>query len=339
MPHKKHSKAQQSRKFTHLTLGEREIIRKMKYRRASIADIARAVGKTPKTIYREIYRNSHPYWGWYHEKDAQRRVRDRRINARKWARRIDNDSVLEARVLQHLSKGLSPEQIAGYMKESGDVWGVSFKTIYRWIRREWQSRKHLLRYKGKSRTPYGTGRFTVRKNKKHISERPAIVEKRRRAGDWEADLVHGVRDDSMHCILTLNDRASGHNRMWKIETGVQSLPVCEAIVHLLQHFPVHTITCDNGTEFSAFEMIEERLGCSVYFSDPSKPQQRGSNENLNGLVRDYFPKGMSLEQVTNEDVQRVSKLLNWRPRKRFGYMCPAVVFSKMTGISLHKLMH
>jgi transposase, IS30 family len=158
--------------------------------------------------------------------------------------------MMEAHVEELLRAGLSPEQIAGYIERTGNLRKVCHKTIYSWVHRKWQSRKAFLRFKGKPRVPYGDKKRVWQPHKRHISERPLIVEKRRRVGDWEADLVHGTQDDSRHCLLTLNDRASGFCIIWKIQT-LYPLAVAHIMAIALRGLPVKTITCDNVLSWEA----------------------------------------------------------------------------------------
>jgi IS30 family transposase len=285
-------------------LAEREIIRRMLHR-SSCAEIARVLGKHRSTIARELKRNTNA-GGIYYEIHAQKAMLRRREAAKAPARIIENDLMLEVRVELLLRSGLSPEQIAGYIGRTGNLRRVCHRTIYAWVHRKWQSRKAFLRFKGKPRVPYGATKRMWQPHKRHISERPLVVEKRRRVGDWEADLVHGTQDDSRHCLLTLNDRASGFCVIWKIRT-LHPLPVAHIIALALKGLPVKTITCDNGIEFGQHRKIEKLLKCHVYFTDTHSPQQRGSNENLNGLIREYFPKGKSLAHVTQADATRASR--------------------------------
>jgi IS30 family transposase len=257
-------------------------------------------------------------------------TKERRVQAKRCNRRIDNDYLFQENIIKYLKNGFSPEQIHGYLHRVQHPDIVGKATIYRWLHRHWAARKHLLRYKGKPRVPYGSRKNSWQPKKRHISERPAIVKKRRRVGDWEVDLVHGIREDSMHCLLTIVERATGYGFIFKLVTGVAAGPVTEAIIRYMKQVPCYTITADNGIEFAQHKTIERALGCNVYFADPSSPQQRGTNENYNGLVREYFPKGMSLEHVTQQDADDVAYRLNMRPRKRFGYLSPATLFSRAT---------
>jgi IS30 family transposase len=296
-----------------------------------VREIANLLGKHRSTIFRELKRNKNA-GGLYYEPHAQSLLRKRRLDARARFRIIENDLQLEGYVEQLLKFGLSPEQVAGYMRRSVHERALSYRTVYRWVHRGWQSRKPLLRFRGKPRAPYGSRKNAWDPHKRHISERPLIVRKRERVGDWEADLVHGTQDDSRHCLLTLNDRATGFCIIRKI-TALDSNSVASVITSALLDLPVRTITCDNGFEFGRHKRLERALKCRVYFTDVNSPQQRGSNENLNGLVRQFFPKGRSMAHVTQLHATEAAIRLNGRPRKRFGYEAPRRLFATQTGRS------
>jgi IS30 family transposase len=245
---------------------------------------------------------------------------------------IDNDPQLEMQIVRLFENGLSPEEIVGYMRRAGHIRRLCHQTIYDWVHRQWQSRKEWLRFQGKPRVPYGKRRDAWQPDKRHISERPRIVKKRRRTGDWEGDLVHGCKDDSRHALLTLVDRASRFGIIWKI-TSLYPEYVAQVIILALRGLPVHTITFDNGFEFGHHKTIEKGLNCKVYFTDTNSPQQRGANENFNGLLRrPYFPKGSSLRHVNQNRCSEVAAALNGRPRKCLGYECPRTVFARMSGL-------
>jgi len=323
---------QASRKrYKQLTEYERGIIRRMFSQNVRIREIARVVEKDRSTIFRELGRNRNA-GGLYNEHHAQSSLKRRRINARAKLRIIENDILLEKQVEDLMKYGLSPDQIAGWMARHRQRRRVARSTVYRWIRRLWQSRKALLRTRGKVRATYGSKKDSWDLNKRHIRERPALVEKRERVGDWEADLVHGSQDDSNHCILSLVDRATGFCILRKL-TSLASEVCAAVIIRALEGLPAKTITCDNGWEFGRHQRIERSLGCRVYFTDVHSPQQRGSNENLNGLLRQYFPKGKSLKHVTQVQLNEIARRLNGRPRKRFGYASPRELFASMTGKS------
>ena len=196
-------------------------------------------------------------------------------------------------------------------------------TIYRYIGRHPELKRYLRR-QGRKRRNYGTKSNLSRyqANKRSIHERSVEVKSRKRVGDWEGDTIVG-KERKLR-IVTYVDRKSGYL--------VADLTTAKADdIHLLtkQQFnnkPCFTITYDNGSEFALHKMIEKNTKAFVYFADKGKPQQRGSNENANGLLRQYFPKGSSFATITNKDVQRVVRRLNSRPRKRLSYLTPRQVF-------------
>jgi transposase, IS30 family len=325
--------------YAHLTLADREIVRRLRTQKQSPAAIARILGKHRATVCRELRRNGTDNAGIpgtriYLAPHAHRRMLDRRRAAKATFRHIDRDTMLEAYVEEQLKKGYSPEQVAGVMRRLQHSQRLCHKTIYRWVHRRWQSRKSYLRFRGRPRVRYGEHKRLWQPHRRHISERPRLVEKRLRIGDWEGDLVHGTKDDSRHSLLTLNDRLSGLVVIWKLNT-LNPVAVAYHISHALKLLPVKTITFDNGWEFGQHRTIEKLIRCKVYFTDTHSPQQRGSNENLNGLIREYFPKGMSLAHVTQADATRVATILNGRPRKRLGYDTPRNVFARLTGMGHH----
>lgn len=323
-------------RYSQLTIEERGIIRRMKGRQ-SVAAIARILGKHRSTIAREIKRNTNE-GGIYVESHAQARMRRRRKAAKAPSLIIENDLGMQDYIEDFLKQHLSPEQIVGWMRRSGFSRRVCQRTIYDWVHRDWQSRKKYLRFKGRPRVPYGGRKSMWQPQKRHISERPSVVAQRERAGDWEGDLVHGTMDDLRHALLTLNDRASGNLIVKKIQT-LYPHTVAHIVEIALRGLPVHTITFDNGIEFGHHQTMEKLLKCQVYFTDTNSPQQRGSNENLNGLLREYFPKGKSLKHVTQLDASLAALSLNRRPRKRLGYCSPARVFADLTGLPEARILY
>ena len=168
-------------------------------------------------------------------------------------------------------------------------------------------------------------------NRRDITERPEIVDKRERVGDWEMDLVVGAAHKGM--LITVNERLTGLSlQKWISNKSADQVAV--GVIHLLAPFRehVHTITADNGLEFSQHELIASALEADIYFAKPYASWQRGSNENTNGLIRQYFPKGQPLDQVKEYEVHYSMQQLNNRPRKRHGYKTPIEMFTKSTGM-------
>jgi IS30 family transposase len=218
----------------------------------------------------------------------------------------------------------SPEQIAADLRKEGIV--ISCHAIYGWIRRSGRSKEltKRLRRKGK-RYRYSSEtacRWNKTKDKRNISERPVIIEELTRYGDLEGDTIFG--SDTKDRILSHVDRATGLVSL-SLVLGYDSYNVhLQTLKDVSRVFgaKVHTITYDNGTEFSAWKKTEEALGATIYFADPYKSCQRGRNENANGLVRDYFPKGTDFKTLTNQDVREVEDILNSRSRKRYNWRNP-----------------
>jgi IS30 family transposase len=240
-----------------------------------------------------------------------------------------------------LSQDLSPDQVAKVLKaENGGVGVVSHERIYRWIYDHPARQLGLkLRHRRHRRKPWRRGvKAGVIKHRRDIAERPAIVETRSRVGDWEADTVVGAGQAG--AMLTLTERATGviltHALPRKAAEAVRV-----AMIYLLGPLKafVKTITSDNGTEFARHQEIAAALEADFYFAQPHSPWQHGSNENGNGLLRQYFPKGMRLDAVPAADVHHAMQRLNTRPRKRFGYASPLQMFERLTGITqAHDLM-
>lgn len=323
--------------YTHLTFADRGIIRAMLKQKCSHREIARVLGKTRQTVWRELMRNrSSPVL--YYEVHANARMKGRRKAAKAKSLVIENDLGMQDYIEDFFKKHFSPEQIVGWMRRSGYSRSVCLRTIYRWVHRDWQSRKQFLRFKGRPRVPYGHRKTARQSHKRHISERPPIVSRKRRVGDWEADLVHGSKNDSRHCLLTINDRATNFLIIWKLYS-MHPWSVARMMELALRGLPVHTITVDNGFEFWHHKTIEKLLKCKVYFTDPNSPQQRGANENANGLVREFFPKGKSMAHVTQLHASLVALSLNRRPRKRLNFHTPARVFAMLSGLPESRVLY
>lgn len=286
------------------------------------ASIARALGVHRSTIIRELKRNRSPY-GQYKAEHAQslseKRMRSRRhytAMTRQMKSRID-------RLLIH--RQWSPEQITGRLRLLGKP-VVSHETIYRYV---WQEKRthgkdlyKYLRHKGRRRNKRGS-RYKSRgiPYRVGIEKRPEVVNQRNRFGDLEIDTIIGKNSRSV--IMTINDRESGILIMRKLYSK-KAGPLADAAIAAL--WPVrkelHTLTADNGTEFSRHRKIARRLGVQVFFARPYHSWERGSNENTNGLVRQYFHKGMDFEIINNDVINMVQKKINNRPRKRLGYLTP-----------------
>ena len=282
------------------------------------------------TIGREILRNGHANLSGYHSLIAEAKAKARRRSANRRRYRIVPGSFLASYCEKALRCELVPEQIAGRLRFVFGASGLCCETIYRWIYLDRPDLKHLLRSsKHGYRRKRGTNaRFAKREHdrKRHIWQRPEDIELRLHLGDWEGDTVHGGNHEGY--IATLVERVSGYLLARKLEFNTAQA-FREAVQIMFQDLPVRlrrTLTLDNGSEMNEFEALEENTGTAVYFARPYHSWERGTNENTNGLLRQYFPKKQSMAGVTQEDVDRAVLRLNTRPRKRLGYQSPHTVF-------------
>jgi IS30 family transposase len=304
--------------YAQITQEERYRIAEMKRLRLSIRAIAAELSRAPSTISREIRRNRKAD-GWYRAHTAGERTRARRRRSRRGVR-IAPETWRE--VVRLLRLWWSPEQIAGHLNNT-----ISHETIYVHIWRDKRRGGSLwthLRQAGKRRRKrYGAydsrGRLA---GKRHISERPSLVEGRTEPGHWEIDTVVGP-DRGRHSIVTMVERMTGFVVMGKIERHTAAECSAKVIELVARHAGrVATITADNGSEFHGYKDVEAACGVEFYFATPHHAWERGTNENTNGLIRQYLPKRTSLAKVTQADCDRIAEKLNSRPRKRLGYKTP-----------------
>jgi IS30 family transposase len=309
----------------HLTIEERYTIESLKARGESIASIAATLERNESTIRREISRSGTRKK--YNHKKANRAAKKRRSRCSN-GRRIGDE--LKKYVKQCLKKLWSPEQIAGTLrlrKKGTSAQLVSVKWIYNFIRQDKKAKGTLytyLRCQKIRRKKYGTGlskRGTI-PGRVDISQRPNIVKKRIRFGDWEGDTIIGAGHHQ--AIISLVDRMTRYAILIKVNTK-KARVVRSAIIRRLLRFKAnnHTMTFDNGTEFSDHKSIKRRLKIDVYFARPYSSYERGSNENTNGLVRQCFPKKTSFAIITKRALKKFENLLNNRPRKCIGFRTPA----------------
>lgn len=284
--------------------------------------IARQVGVHPSTISRELRRNGSPTL--YKAATANRQSDARRAAARKFCKPT---LWLRHHLPVWLEHGMSPEQIAQRLKQEHPDRTVSHEWIYRFLAADQRAGGELYKYlrhrRKRYRKRYGShDRRGLLRNRVPISERPVEAENRERLGDWEGDTMHGVGGN----LVTLVDRKSGYLRAYPVKRRTRR-QVTRAINLLLHGHDVHTLTLDNGREFAGHEQIAHRSQCQVFFADPYSSWQRGSNENANGLLRQYFPKGSDFSKLTTKTVSRVVAKINLRPRKRLGWKTPYEVYS------------
>ena len=292
--------------------------------------IAEQLGVHKSTVSRELSRNSDGRSGAYRPELAQRK-RDERQKAK--PKKKCFTSAIEQYVVSKLKQDLSPEQIVGKARRQG-VECVCAERIYQYV---WTDKKQggrlyrHLRTKGKKYAKRGSlkGKRGQIKDRVDIDQRPQIVEQKQRVGDVEMDLVIGKNHKG--ALLTINDRATGMLKMGYVESKEAAVVQAKA-VELLTDWKalLHTVTTDNGKEFAYHKKVSEELEVECYFAKPYHSWERGANENLNGLVRQYFPKGMNFGRITEQRVNEVVDILNQRPRKRFGFRSPEEVFQNAT---------
>lgn len=291
--------------------------------------IANAINKHPATIGRELKRNADGRNGIYKANLAERKCRDRH---REKTKKIKLTPEMIEKVENLLREDLSPEQVVGHCTKNG-IDCVSVESIYLLIWKDKKDNGDLhkhLRRKGrryKKRGAINTGRGQIA-DRIGIEKRPLIVEEKIRFGDLEADTIVGK--DHKGAIVTLNDRASGMLKMKKTATR-EANEVGHAINEMLDEWLpfINTITSDNGKEFAEHKRIAEKCQIDFYFANPYSPWERGANENLNGLIRQYFPKKTDFSTITDEQIKWVEKKLNNRPRKRYNFETPLEVMDKL----------
>lgn len=290
-------------------------------------EIAKEISVSPSTISREIARNTGGRG--YRPKQANEKALTRRKSAEK-SRSMTTG--MKKLITDYLLQEWSPEQISGYLKNQGEEC-VSHETIYQFILADKKQGGVLykqLRHLGKKRKKrYGSvDRRGQIKDRVSIDERPKSIDKRERIGDWEIDLVIGKGHKG--AVVTIVDRLSLMTLIAKVDSKHANL-VTEATIALLsdyKHNGAHTITADNGKEFSCHKQISQALGVDFYFAHPYSSWERGTNENTNGLIRQYLPKGCEFKSVNDETCRFVMDRLNNRPRKCLGYRTPKQVFEE-----------
>jgi IS30 family transposase len=309
-------------RYHQITSEERYRISALRQEGYCPAAIAWRLGRHRSTISREIQRNGSPWDGRYRPSKAQEQANGRRSRSRRNQRFEGLDWELVDSLLR---EKWSPEQVSGSLRKTGDL-SISHETIYRYV---WEDRRqggslyrHLRCSTKKRRKRYGRydsrGRLA---GKRHISERPASVEWRQAVGHWEIDTMMGVGNH--HCIVTLVERATGYLLIGKLASRTMG-ELARKTVGLVRKPPekFRTITADNGTEFHSYKDVEKATGVKFYFATPHHAWERATNENTNGLIRQYLPKRTSMAQVSQHDCNAIAKNLNTRPRKRHDYQTP-----------------
>ena len=314
--------------MSHLTFEQRYAIAVMYQNGKKKSEIAVTIGKDKSVITRELQRNCDKRNGKYDSELAQRKCQKRHLEKPK---KILLTTAVKEYIDNKLEVKYSPEQIAGNAKKEG-VLCVSAERIYQYI---WQDKKRKgtlylnLRNQGKRYRKRGDAKDKrgIIKDRVGISERDPIVDERGRFGDLEIDTIIGK--DHKGAIITINDRATGMVKIKKT-TGKNAEVLADKAVEMLGDWKPYlfTITGDNGKEFSNHQTIAKQLNIKFYFARPYHSWERGSNENLNGLIRQYIPKKTDFDTVTDEFIQHVEDQLNNRPRKRFNFESPLTIFKQ-----------
>jgi transposase, IS30 family len=322
--------------YTHIIEKERYVISHLKLAKLSFREIARRLGRHHTSISREIKRNGPTYapdavyWYYFTQPVAE----ERRHKARNFYRQ--NYRPLVEYVEDKLRLDWPPEAIAERIRidyPNDERMRICHETIYRWAYLDASQggdlHHHLRRRHPRRRRQkrYGSGRRFI-PNRVSIDQRPAIVEKRKRFGDWEGDTLEGAKGKG--ALATHVERKSRYLLAAKLVDKKAATMNAQSISSFLK-LPGSrrkTLTLDNGKEFSQFKELEQKTGLKVYFADPYAAWQRGTNENTNGLLRFYFPKGTNFHAVPEEELEHVIGKVNHRPRKCLNYQTPHDVFFK-----------
>lgn len=326
-------------KYEHLSIEEREFIQAELWKKKSIRSIACSLGRSPSSIAREIKRNI-PLQRRYTPRLAQEKALLKRQSRGRKLRL--KSRFIRRYVIDHLKSGYSPEQIAGRIKLEHSE-SISHEAIYQYIyshvhrgghsvmKNGYHDLRQYLKRRHKRRTKKG-----MRKSKRifklkgiSIDERPKEVEKRKIVGHWEGDSV--VSKKSKVGLNTLVERKTGLVFITRIQNGTAE-ETTRAVVSRLKEIPTtfrKTLTVDNGHENFGYAKITEAIRINCYFAHPYHSWERGTNENTNGLIRHYFPKGTDFATIREEEIQAVEKALNNRPRKRLGWKTPLEAFNEV----------
>jgi len=311
-------------RYSQLTEGERYQIYGLLKEGLSQKAIANNLKRHPSSISRELRRNK-GLKGYRHQQ-ANRLAVERRSTAKK---HIKLTHEVQGWIRTLIKQDLSPEQVVDYLKKHRDI-QLHHETVYQFIYRDKADGGELHQHLRIANKPYRKryGKYDRRGqivNRVSIDDRPKIVDEKSRIGDWEGDTIIGKGHKG--ALLTLVERKTLYTIIVPLE-GKVACKLREAVIEVLKPIEdlVHTLTYDNGKEFAEHEAMAEALNTDVYFAHPYASWERGINENTNGLIRQYFPKGSDLTQVTQEQVQFVMDRLNNRPRKTRGGKTPNELF-------------
>ena len=326
--------------YKHLKLEERYVIAHLKLFKLSLREIGRRLKRSASTISRELKRNTGKYQKVYWYEDAQNWAEQRKTQDRLSIKKTDEQ--LYRYVISGLQTGWSPQLISGRLRREYPIHRnmcISTETIYRWIYRDahegGQLYELLPRHHKKRKRHRGRLKLRGRiKDRVGIEQRPKVVDSRSRYGDWESDTLEGAKGKG--ALATHVERKSRYLLVSKLKDK-RACTYTQRAVSVFRKIPdkyLKTMTVDNGKEFSGFKQIEQRVGVKVYFADPYAAWQRGTNENTNGLLRRYFPKGFDFSRVSHYLVSKVVRKLNNRPRKCLDYRTPREVLFKIPTVAL-----
>lgn len=311
--------------YQHLGSAERYEIAVYRQQGLGVTAIGRKIGRSPSTISRECKRNTQPC-GDYDAQRASEAARERRRMASAQPRKVSE--AMRREIRRRLAMDHTPEMIAGCCAAE-EITMVSSEWIYQLIYRDKRQGGALWthlpqRHKQRRKRINGRSRRGVIPDRVSIHARPAIVEERSRIGDFEVDTIIGK--GRTNGVVTVVDRTSRYVRIARIDR-VASEETAAAIIALLRGHPVETITADNGKEFAQHQRVARQLKAAFYFADPYRASQRGTNEQTNGLIRRYFPKGTDFTTVSDGRIEAVEHKLNNRPRKVLGWKTPWQVYT------------
>jgi len=324
--------------YTHFTLEERKYLQQLLSEGYSFRKIAEILERSPSTISREVNRNKAKYRPhrkpdnkyWYNHWHAYKcYIRRRREQVRA---ALPPETKEWNYIVEGLKQYWSPETICGrWNEEFPERKPLCVSTIYRYIKlgkfKEITVKQHLRR-RGKFMLPRNACYNSIQPDR-IIPEWPDEIRNRIRIGDWEGDTVYGGVGKGL--LVSLVDRKSRYLRIGFLakRSAADTRLVIEKLLHGL---PVKSVSLDNGSEFSEFRKLEEQLHSLVYFAEPHKPWQRGTNENTNDIIRFFFPKGFDFRTITDRDIQIVEDLINNRPRKCLGWKTPAEILEESVAL-------
>ncbi len=314
--------------YKHLTIEERYHIQAYKEAGYFQKEIAEKLAVHPSTISRELKKNSSKVYQRYSAKKADEVSQNRRM----YSSRKSNFKMVKKvtnYIVKYIEEDYSPEQVSATLKFKYNI-NISFVRIYQYIEADkllgGDLHTHLRFYHtGHRRAKYGAKYKGKIKDRVSISLRPEIVEDKQRIGDLETDTIVGANQKG--AITTIVDRASMFVKI-SIPTSKKAIDIEKETLRLLTPFKdkIHTITSDNGFEFSNHKNVSQALNCEYYFCHPYSSWERGLNEYINGLIRQYIPKGTSFENITPKYIQMIEDKLNNRPRKSLNWKTPNEVF-------------